>query len=226
MKMNQAIEPDNDETIKDGAEAAWSFARECSDDRAGNINSRIFDHSHLSVVHRNSCVVTRAASEIQSNTRFCYILSRRNLNRVGATFWRRRSDRHGGIHTRPAAAQNTGTNSWIDLGGINADLAFEFLDQVPQIPHPRLVPTGPKSWGPTTRPPPHGKIQGTPQGNPETAGPTPTRTRGRAERNPRNRNVMNPTLTGTDIGFTVGLVQLIKHGDVKTVGERIGGLFG
>ena len=82
--------------------------RECSDDRAGNINSRIFDHSHLSVVHGNSCVVTRAASEIQSNTRFCYILSRRNLNRVGATFWRRRSDRHGGIHTRPAAAQNTG----------------------------------------------------------------------------------------------------------------------
>ena len=37
---------------------------------------------------------------------------------------------------------------------------------------------------------------------------------------------MNPTLTGTDIGFTVGLVQLIKHGDVKTVGKRIGGLFG
>ena len=180
---------------KTGLKQLGISQRECSDDRAGNINSRIFDHSHLSVVHRNSCVVTRAASEIQSNTRFCYILSRRNLNRVGATFWRRRSDRHGGIHTRPAAAQNTGANSWIDLGGINADLAFEFLDQVPQIPHPRLVPTGPKSWGPTTRPPPHGKIQGTPQGNPETAGPTPTRTRGRAERNPRNRSVMNPTLT-------------------------------
>ena len=37
---------------------------------------------------------------------------------------------------------------------------------------------------------------------------------------------MNPTLTGTAIGFAVGLVQLIKLGDGKTVGERIGGLFG
>ena len=37
---------------------------------------------------------------------------------------------------------------------------------------------------------------------------------------------MSPTLTGTDIGFTVDLAQLIKHGDVKTAGERIGSLFG
>ncbi len=37
---------------------------------------------------------------------------------------------------------------------------------------------------------------------------------------------MNPTLTGTAIGFTVGLAQLIKHGDTKTAGERIRGLFG
>ena len=109
---------------------------------------------------------------------------------------------------------------------MHTGLAFEFLDQVSQIPHPRLVSTGPESRGPATRPPSHGKIQGTPQGNPETAGPASTRARGRAERNPRNRNVMNPTLTGTAIGFAVGLVQLIKHGDVKTVGERIGGLFG
>ena len=34
---------------------------------------------------------------------------------------------------------------------------------------------------------------------------------------------MNPTLTGTAIGFTVGLAQLIKHGDAKTAGERIRG---